>query len=395
MTSKRRFGRIRQLPSGRWQARYQGPDGVDHPAPETFGNKTDGEIWLTMKEAEIRSGDWTNPDSGKVALAEYSQTWIAERPGLRPKTVLLYRYLLRKHIAPDLGQVAVADVQPSQVRRWRRELLDSGVSEVTAAKAYRLLKAVLSTAVDDRVIRRNPCRIKGAGQEKSPERPTISIPEVYALADAVGQRYRALVLLAMFTSLLWGELAALRRSDVDLAERTVRVDRQLTEVNGQGLAFGPPKSAAGKRVVTMPEVITPVVEWHLNCFAGATDDSLLFTNTVGKPLRHSNFRLRVWLPALRATGQTGIHFHDLRHTGNTLAATAGASMRELMDRMGHDSQRAAMIYLHGSSARQQEIADQLSKLAREELKRGNRGQVAQAGSRRSGTQRARTRDEAS
>ncbi len=141
--------------------------------------------------------------------------------------------------------------------------------------------------------------------------------------------------------------------------------------------------------------MTPVLEWHLNCFAGVANDSLLFTNTVGKPLRHSNFRLRVWLPALQATGLTGIHFHDLRHTGNTLAATAGASMRELMDRMGHDSQRAAMIYLHGSNARQQEIADQLSKLAREELKRGSGAQVGQAASRRSGMQRARTRNRAS
>ena len=97
-----------------------------------------------------------------------------------------------------LGQVAIAEIQPSQVRRWRKQLLDAGVSEVTAAKAYRLLKAILNTALDDGVIRRNPCRIKGAGQEKSAERPTLTIAQVYALADAVGQRYRALILLAMF-----------------------------------------------------------------------------------------------------------------------------------------------------------------------------------------------------
>ena len=77
------------------------------------------------------------------------------------------------------------------------------------------------------MIKRNPCRIKGAGQEESPERPTLTIPQVYALADAVGQRYRALVLLAMFSSLRWGELGALRRCDIDLEARTVRVTRQL------------------------------------------------------------------------------------------------------------------------------------------------------------------------
>jgi integrase len=167
------------------------------------------------------------------------------------------------------------------------------------------------------------------------------------------------------------------------------VVRQLAEIRGGGFAFGPPKSAAGKRVVTIPEVICPVVQWHLSCFAEDGDEGLAFTSPEGRPLHHSNFRRRVWLPALAAAGLTGIHFHDLRHTGNTLAATAGATVRELMDRMGHDSQRAATIYLHGSDARQHEIADSLSKLVRAELKRGSRRTARKS----SGTQRARNRDQ--
>jgi integrase len=260
MTRKRRFGRVRQLASGRWQARYPGPDGTDRPAPETFASKTDAEVWLVRKEAEILSGDWINPDDGKVSLAEYAWVWIEERPGLRPKTIELYRYLLRKHLAQVLGSVPIADIQPGHVRRWRKTMTDEGVSTVTLAKAYRLLKAVLNTALDDGVIRRNPCRIKGAGREKSPERPTLTIAQAYALAEAIGQRYRAFVLLAMFSSLRWGELGALRRCDIDLAARTVRVSRQLAEDHGGGFAFGPPKSEAGTRVVTIPEVIVPVIQ---------------------------------------------------------------------------------------------------------------------------------------
>jgi integrase len=99
----------------------------------------------------------------------------------------------------------------------------------------------------------------------------------------------------------------------------------------------------------------------------------------------------VWLPALKVAGLTGLHFHDLRHTGNTLAAIAGATLRELMDRMGHDSERAAMIYLHGSEARQHEIADTLSKLTLAELKRRKSGPRGKS----SGTQRARGRKSAS
>jgi integrase len=392
---KRRFGRVRKLASGRYQARYPGPDGVDRPAPGTFADKKDADAWLTLKEAEILKGDWINPDDGKVSLAEYARTWIEERPGLRPKTVELYSYLLRKHLAVMLGPMPIADINPGHVRRWRTKLLAAEVSAVTVAKAYRLLKAVLNTAADDGVIRRNPCRVKGAGQEKSPERPTLTIAQVYALADAIDQRYRALVLLAMFSSLRWGELGALRRCDIDLAAHTVRVTRQLAEVRGGGFAFGPPKSEAGTRVVTIPEVIIPVIQWHLSCFAQQGDEGLVFTSPAGRPLHHTNFRRRVWLKALRAAGLPELHFHDLRHSGNTLAASAGATLRELMDRMGHDSERAAMIYLHGSDARQHEIADSLSKLAREELKRGSKGTGRQPSRKRSGTQRARNRGQAS
>jgi integrase len=372
MSKKRRFGRVRQLPSGRWQARHLGPDGSDRAAPETFGSKTDAEVWLTLKEAEILNGDWTNPDDGKIPLADYAQTWIAERPGLRPKTVELYSYLLRKHIAPVLGGLAIADIQASKVLRWRKQLIDSGVSAVTVAKAYRLLKAVLNTALDDGVIRRNPCRIKGASEETSPERPVLSVTQVYTLAEAIDPRYRALVLLAAFASLRWGELAALRRSDFDLTNRTIRVERQLTEVAGQGLTFGPPKSAAGRRTVPLLSMIVTDLADHLDQHAQDGDDGLIFTSPEGAPLRHGNFTRRVWLPAVGKAGLSGVHFHDLRHAGNTYTANAGANLRELMERMGHSTNRAAMIYLHSTDPRQRALADAVDKAARDELRQARK-----------------------
>ena len=370
MPGKRRFGRVRELPSGRWQARYKGPDGMDRPAPRTFDSKTSAERWLTLTEAEIIQGDW-----------------IEERPGLRPKTVELYRYLLRSHLGPAFSARALADIREPDVRRWRKNLLDAQVSAVTVAKAYRLLKAIFNTVVDDGLIRRNPCRIKGAGQEKSPERPVLTVTQVYALADAVGGRYRALVLLGVFGSLRWGELAALRRSDIDFQTRTVRISRQLSEQRGGGFAFGPPKSDAGHRTVAIPSVITPDLASHIVTFAASGDDGLMFNSSAGRPLRRSNFCRRNWHPALRAAGLPPIHFHDLRHTGNQFAADEGANLRELMDRMGHSTARAAMAYLHGSDERQQAIADALSSRATAELNR--------PGTRPSGTQRARRRGRAS
>jgi hypothetical protein len=95
--------------------------------------------------------------------------------------------------------------------------------------------------------------------------------------------------------------------------------------------------------------------------------------TASKQGRHSNFRQRVWLPALRQAALPMIHFHDLRHTGNVLAANAGAGLRELMDRLGHSTTRAALIYLHGSDEQQRAVAEALSQLTTDTLNPGPGG----------------------
>ena len=380
---RRRFGRVRRLPSGRYQARYPGPDGIDRPAPDTFATKTEAEQWLTLKEAELLEGDWIDPDAGEILISDYAATWIEERPGLRPKSVKNYRSLLRCQVAPYLATVTVGELTLARVRRWRKKLLDSGTSEITTAKAYRFLRAVMNTAVDDGLIKRTPCRIKGAGSEDSPERPVLSVAQVYALADAVGLRYRALILLAAFSSLRWGELAALRPEDIDLDACTVRVTRQLNKA-GAVPVFGPPKSRAGRRVVNFADLIVPDLRKHLRAVpAGA----LVFTSPEGSALSNTNFRRRVWVPALAAIGLEGIHIHDLRHTGNQFTADAGANTRELMVRMGHDSERAALIYLHSSDKRQRALANAVAKAARAELAQSKKPKAARG----SGTQRARTR----
>jgi integrase len=387
---RRRFGAVRQLVSGQWQARYRGPDGIMRPADRTFPDKTTAERWLTTKEAEIINGDWLDPDAGRVHFGQYATAWIDERPGLRPKTIQLYRYLLRRHLDPRLGTRAMADIRDPLVRRWRKELLDAGVSEITVAKAYRLLKAIMNTAMDDGLIRRNPCRIKGAGTETSPERPVLTVAQVYALADAIDPRYRPMILLAAFASLRWGELAALRRCDIDLADRTIHVQRQLTETARDGLSFGPPKSAAGLRTVPLLSVIVPDLTSHL-ATVGPVASALVFTSPEGTPLRYGNFHRRAWQPALTDAGLTSVHFHDLRHAGNHYTASAGANMRELMDRMGHSTARAAIVYLHSTDPRQRALADEVDKAVRAELRKARKKARPKkaAKSTRSGTDMAR------
>jgi len=167
-----------------------------------------------------------------------------------------------------------------------------------------------------------------------------------------------------FMSLRWGELCALRKSDIDMDARTVRVQRSLTELQNGALAFGPPKSDAGRRTVGFPELIAPVVREHLSRFARPEDDGLVFTGPAGALLRRGNFRRRTWLPALRKAGLPAAHFHDLRHTGNNLTATAGANLRELMARMGHSSTRAALIYLKSRELHQPGEKPQVARSAR-------------------------------
>jgi integrase len=383
---RRRFGTIRRLSSGRYQARYPGPDGVVRPADDTFATKTGAETWLTRKEAEILDGDWIDPDAGEIQISDYAATWIEERAGLRPKTVRNYSGLLHGHIAPHLATVTVGELTLARVRRWRKKLLDSGTSPITTAKAYRFLRAVMNTAVDDGLIKRNPCRIKGGGSEDSPERPVLSVPQVYALADVVGLRYRALILLAAFSSLRWGELAALRPEDIDPDACTVRVTRQLNKSGAMPL-FGPPKSRAGRRVVVFASLIAPDLRKHLDALS--SDAPLAFTSPEGTALSNTNFRRRIWLPALAAVGLSEIHLHDLRHTGNQFTADAGANPRELMARMGHDSPRAALIYLHSSDARQRALAEAVADAARAELAKSKKRKTRKS----SGTRTARIRDD--
>jgi integrase len=356
---RRRFGNVRKLPSGRWQARYVGPDGMERKAPNTFATERLAAKWLTVIESEIIKGEWTAPEAGEIKLAAYAQKWIAQRK-LAPRTRELYEDLLRLNIEPYLGKLTLAAIKPDTIRSWRRQALDDGRPEPQMIKAYCLLRAIFMTAmVEDEIVSKNPCRIKGYDTYHTPERPTATIAQVYALAAAMPPRFSALIIVAALSGLRWGELAALRRRDIDVDAGTVRVPRKLAALRNR-MEFGPPKSDAGVRVVALPVAAVEALRRHLGTkeYVGEEVDALVFTGAKGSVLRSGNFRRAVkWADAVTTAGITGdFHFHDLRHTGNTLAASSGASTRELMHRMGQSSMRAALIYQHATSERDREIA---------------------------------------
>lgn len=359
MSRGRPFGSLRVLPSGRIQARYIGGDGLRHTAPMTFGTRTEARRWLSMVESDLARGTWEDTSDGEQ-LAAYAARWIVERPNLSERSVLLYQGLLRLHIAPGLGKVGLRRITPASVRSWRQGLLDGGVGPSTVSKAYRLLRSVLNTAADDELIRRNPCRIKGAGVEHPAERPVLTLEEVLRLAEAIEPRYRVLVLLAVFGSLRWGELVGLRQSDFDLDLGLVRVERSISLVGARQVVKRP-KTAAGVRTVALPMWLLPELREHFEVFSEREGERRVFVGPYGGTPARPNFS-PIWARALRAAGLAGVHLHDLRHTGNHFAAMSGASTRELMGRMGHVSVDAALVYQHATAARDRAIADALDTL---------------------------------
>ncbi|MGN6676335.1 MAG: tyrosine-type recombinase/integrase, partial [Streptosporangiaceae bacterium] len=326
---------------------------------------------------------------GEQMFREYAGQWMRDRI-LKARTAELYDGLMRNHLLGTFGAMSMRDVDEAAIRRWRKERLDAGrrakrpFGPVTVAKAYRLLHAMFETACEeDHIIRRNPCRITHAGKEESGEREIVSLPVIFKIVDSVPARYRALVLLATFADMRWGELAGLRRENIDLAACEIRIAETLAQPDKGGLRPDSPKSRSGKRTVAFPAEIVAEITCHLERFAEAGDRGFVFVGPKGGKLRRSNFHRSVWTKARLAVGTPDLHFHDLRHTGGTLSAATGATLKELMARLGHSSVRAAMTYQHASRDRDQAIAKALglfvrevreaSERAREEFQPGDHG----------------------
>lgn len=197
--------------------------------------------------------------------------------------------------------------------------------------------------------------------ENAPERPVAMPEQVAAIAESMTERYRLMVLLAAYCSLRFGELAGLRRSRVDILHRTIRVEESTVELRDGSTIFGEPKTTAGRRLVAFPAELVPLIERQLTEFVPAAPDSLVFTSREDLPPRRTKFRPH-WAEACKRAGIVGLHFHDLRGSGATWAATAGATVRELMGRLGHATPAVALRYQHATLERDRAIADRLGAL---------------------------------
>jgi integrase len=349
-------GRVRQLPSGRWQARYIDGAGNLRPAPVTFDTKLDAAAWL----ADYVEGVALAPQrQNDPTLTAYAETWLAGRE-LKPRTRAHYVELLDDLILPRLGDLRMSRLSPTKVREWYGKLDPS--TPTMRAHAYGLLRTIMGTAVSDDLVPANPCRIRGAGSTKTRHQTKVaSLPELEVIVDMMPARYRLMVLLAAWCGLRFGELAELRRGDVDLPAELLRVQRGVTRADGE-VYIGDPKSHAGTRAVSIPPHLMPMVTAHLEAHVGADPGALLFPARHGGNLAPSTL-YKVWYPAREKAGRPDLRFHDLRHTGATLAAATGATLADLMARLGHSTPAAALRYQHAAADRDKAIAAALSDFA--------------------------------
>lgn len=381
MAKRRGFGYIRKTSAGRFQASYI-VNGVRYNAPHTFGTRYDAETYLAETQTAISKGEWLAPSLTVQTFRDYALSWFANRKDdLAPKTARLYADTLDRLLLPYLGVFSMKDITPLAVKQWRGQVKGyysgkagagnmpqrGSTGQTRMEQAYRLLHTIMAEAVRDGVIGRNPCNIKNAGGSRTAERKPATMEELDMIAANMPERYRAFVYVAAWSGLRFSELAGLRRRDVVLvAERgtgelvyRLNVDKQTYSVGGVLYEDAKPKTDAGRRVVYLPPHVTDVLAEHMSRFVNEPPESYVFGSRNGTPMRN-NVVGKAFRRARHEAGRDDLRIHDLRHTGATLAARAGATTKDLMQRLGHSSMRAALIYQHSSEDADMQLAARMS-----------------------------------
>lgn len=345
---------VQKRAEGRWLATYKGADG--RRRAKSFPRKKDADDWLAEQSVAVRSGSWIDPRAARVTFGDYARQWVAERP-VRPSTRARYAGYLT-HMR-ELHGVALADLRPSTLRAWQAAV-GKRCAKSTTRTIRGVCSAILKSAVVDRLIPSNP--LDGVALPPRPDRVLVkpyTAGRVLAIRDAITPRYGAAVIVGAGAGLRRGETFGLTVDRVDFLRRTVTVDRQLV---GDGRpTFGPPKTAASVRVVPVSQAVLDALAAHLARWP-AGPSGLIFTAPRGGPVTRSKLgeawrdaEVRVWarqagrdlvdgwrIPAATLAAYRAAHpgpggrFHELRHFYVSTLIAAGASVRVVQERVGHE-----------------------------------------------------------
>lgn len=343
--------------SGRsaWQARWRDPAGLERA--KNFDRKTDAKRYLVGLESDKLRGRYADPRLGRTRLVDWLAEWQPTRTNISAQTRIRDEASIRNHVMPKLGDVPIGQLQPVHISQWVASLSEMGLAPATTRKAYQLLAAALASAVDSGLIAVSPCRnVKLPRIEKS-EMRILEPDEIDTLAESIDGRYRTMVLAAAYTGLRFGELCALRADRLDFLRRTVRIEESLSEVKGE-FVFKPPKSRASRRTVSAPEFLVEELAQHLAMYPD--DSGLFFTAQMGGPIRRTNFRRRIWKPAVEASVGEPCTFHDLRHSHAAILIAQGEHPKVIQERLGHASIKTTLdTYGHLFDGLDEAAADRL------------------------------------
>jgi len=320
--------------NGKWRARWRTPEGASRS--RAFRRKLDAERYLATVENSKVVGSYIDPSAGQVTLAEWWQRYQLEAPR-RATTAARDRQVMQRWWLPPLGARHLAKITRADVRsvvtRMAAELAPS-----TVRTDLGVMRAVMNRAVEAELIPRSP--IVGIRLPPAQARPPrfLSNDELHRLAEAMPDEYRPIVFVAGVLGLRWSEVAGLRVGSIDFLRRTLTVSETVAEVEGQ-LMVAPPKSRASVRTLTAPPGLIEMLAAHLAAAGRGQPDEYVFTAPDGGPLRATNFRLRVWGPAISTAGLEGFTFHGLRHSAVGFMIALGVHPRVIQRRAGHSTIR--------------------------------------------------------
>lgn len=323
---------IAKRPDGQWRARYRDENGREHA--KHFGRKTDAQRWLDEVTAAVLTDQYVNPRSGRITFREYAEQWRSAQVH-RPSTQNYIERQLRRHAYPVLGGRAMSSIKPSDVQVWVKRLTEH-LEPSTVGVVHGVVSGIFRAAVRDRIIAHNPCEgTKLPKVTKSRVEP-LATEIVLALAEAVPDRYRALVILAAGSGMRQGECFGLTVDRIDFLRRVANVDRQLVTVSGHPPFLAPPKTAASVRSIPLPIVVIDALAAHLAAYSPGAD-GLVFITDAGHPIRRTSFG-DVWRVAVKSAGAPhGTGFHELRHYYASLLIRHGESVKVVQARLGHAS----------------------------------------------------------
>lgn len=355
--------------------RYTNEQGRQVSAGITFPTRRAAELWLAERLTQVARGDWIDPRAASVPFGQYGVDVMAVRRRT-PRSREEFTRIWTNYVVPCLGAVPVNRVTAALVRRWYADL-EGRTGAATRRQAYSMVHAVLNAAVEERLIARNPGKIKGANDPVGGTRPYFSHLDVERIAAHMREHLRPLALITGWTGMRVGEVIALCWEDVDLGEQAgtggrLHVHRQLAHVRGQAFETAP--KAMSYRVIPIPVEAADVLRAHRDSVGVVAPSARVFVNIAGEELtRHAVGQ--AWRKARAKAGLSQYCFHDVRHSAATLAAQAGATTRELQDRLGHSTVRAAMNYQQVAAERAPLIADLMAEAVRaERLRRRGEGQ---------------------